>query len=309
MIFIKIIRGFLSAAHGINGECVDSIIVNNKKLGRNTYDAFSRLRDQEINGKVTVMSYEPDKITHYQVIKPDGKIVSSDYDPEFGQYTRTGSRGQKINLRGLVQSAFDSETQSSIEYEYRFDGLLESETINNEQWLYEYTLLGQPTASIMPGENCEIIEYDDLMRIISVNDGINYTEYSDFDTFSRPQRVEVSGATPMNMTFDYTGLPRTMKSKLEQGDDILLEVENYTNDGKIETKITTLGQQELVENYEYDAMRRLVKYTTNGSAELLSKDELGKEIIEQRFKFDSFGNIEEVTTFTLDQKINVSKYY
>ncbi|KAA1228033.1 hypothetical protein F0Q18_00475 [Vibrio cholerae] len=305
----KIFKEISYAAHDIGGECVESIIVNNKQLGRNTYDAFSRLREQEVNGKVTVMSYEPGKMTHYQVTKPDGKIVSSDYDPEFGIYTRTGSREQIPNLKGLVQQAFDSVTQSSIQYHYRFDGLLEREIINDEQWSYEYTLLGQPTISIMPGDNCEIIEYDDFMRIKSINDGINYTEYSDFDTFSRPQSVEVSGATPMNMTFDYTGLPRTMKSKLVQGDDILSEVENYTSDGKIETKITTLGQQELVENFEYDAMRRLVKYTASGSVELLSKDELGKEIVEQRFKFDNFGNIEEVTTFTLDQKMNVSTYH
>ncbi|EGR4144172.1 hypothetical protein DDN51_17425 [Vibrio cholerae] len=297
------------AAHDIIGECVESIVVNNKQLGRNTYDAFSRLREQEINGKVTVMHYEPGKMTHYQITRPDGTIILSAYDPEFGVYTRTGSREQAMNLSGLVRQAFDSVTQSSIQYHYRFDGLLEQEINNNEQWSYAYTLLGQPTISIMPGDNCEVIEYDDFMRIKSINDGINYTTYSDFDTFSRPQRVAVSGATPMNMTFDYTGLPRTMTSKLEQGDDILLEVENYTSDGKIETKITTLGQQELVEKYEYDAVRRLVKYTANGSAELLSKDELGKEIIEQRFKFDSFGNIEEVTTLTLDQNINVSTYY
>ncbi|PNQ54235.1 hypothetical protein C1141_16965, partial [Vibrio agarivorans] len=310
----EVTREITYGPYQVGQDCITSITVNQSLLGENHYDAFSRLRVQNINGSVSILSYQPGSMEHYQVTCPDGTILEAKYDPEFNVYTRTGSKVQTPNLRGLIQTAFDEATGSFVEYTHRFDGLvakeslIASESSDNVTNSYDYTLLGKVLASSVVGGNFDIVTYDDLQRIEKVDDGINVAQYLDYDAFSRPQRVEITGATPTTIQYDYSALPDMMVTTTEQGQDVLEEIEHYTKDGLVENKVTRLGSQELVESFEYDAMRRLVNYSASGSPELLPKDELGKAILNQHFIFDDFGNVCELRSEMHDQTNNVSIY-
>ena len=304
----EVVKDIVYAPYQVGTECVKSIAINQALLGENDYDAFSRLRQQTVNNSISTLSYLPGSMQHYQVTCPDGTVLDTDYDPEFNLYKKTGSKVQTPGLRGLIEKAHDEETGSSVEYTHRFDGLVKSESIDGVTNGYDYTLLGKLLASSVAGGNCDIVTYDDFQRIATVDDGMNVAQYLDFDAFSRPQRVEIAGVTPTTIQYDYSGLPNVMVTTTEQGQDVLQEIEHYTKDGLVENKVTRLGSQELVESFEYDAMRRLVNYSASGSSELLPKDEIGKTILQQHFIFDDFGNVCEVISEMQDQTSNTSLY-
>ena len=304
----EITKDIVYAPDLVGKDCVKSISINRSLLGENDYDAFARLRKQTINNSVSTLSYRPGSMQHYQVTCPDGTVLDTEYDPEFNLYKRTGAKVQNPNLRGLIEEAYDEETGSSVEYTHRFDGLVASEKIDGVTNSYDYTLLGKILASSVAGDNYDIVTYDDFQRIETVDDGINVARYLNFDPFSRPQRVEITGATPTTITYDYSGLPEMMVTRTEQGQDVLQEIEHYTKDGLLENKVTRLGSQELVEFFEYDAMRRLVNYSASGTPDLLPKDEIGKAILQQHFIFDDFGNTKKVLSDMQDQTSNVSVY-
>ncbi|EOB6777121.1 hypothetical protein ACHE4M_003035 [Vibrio cholerae] len=305
----NIIKDIEYCPYHLNADFIKSIRVNNKVLGENTYDVFSRLLEQKVNGQTTKFNYPSGSLSYNRITMPDNIDMNVSYNAELSQYTKLGSREQKINLRGLTEHAFDSKTGSSFNYQYRFDGILECESSENSENLYDYTLLGVPTASLVAGNNFEIIQYDELKRIISVDDGMTTAYYSDFDEISRPQLITVCGSTSMQIRYDYSNLPKKLVIKTSQGNDELVEEESYTNDGKLEEKITTLGSEQLIETYEYDAMRRLIKYNADGDTNLLPKDEFGRDVLEQVFKFDDFGNIKEVITSMKGDEINRSIFF
>ena len=115
-----------------------------------------------------------------------------------------------------------------------------------------------------------------------------------YDPFSRVTKIIVSGANRVEINHDYSNFPYEVISTSIQDADRLIETRQFTNDGKVKTKITNLNNDTLTEHFKYDPVGRLTTYQAEGSRS--PKDQYDNTIVSQVFSYDNLNNIRYVKT-------------
>jgi hypothetical protein len=276
-------------------DFIESVSLDNITLGQRNFDGFGRLIDETIGQTQTSYQYSAGAIHFHKVKLSNGQEVDAHFNSEIGDYTQLGLKHYiPDNLRGTIRNAVREDTGNHVDYEYRFDGLTSVEKNQSDIQQYEYTLFGFPVASKFSSTDHELIEYDDFQRVKSTYDGVNTVNYMNYDPFSRVTKIIVSGANRVEINHDYSNFPYEVITTSIQDADRLIETRQFTNDGKVKTKITNLNNDTLTEHFKYDPVGRLTTYQAEGSRS--PKDQYDNTIVSQVFSYDNLNNIRYVKT-------------
>ncbi|WP_394389101.1 RHS repeat domain-containing protein [Shewanella woodyi] len=287
-------------------DFIESVSLDNIKLGQRNFDGFGRLMDETIGQTQTSYHYSAGAIHFHKVKLSNGQEVDAHFNSEIGDYTQLGLKHYiPDNLRGSIRNAVREDTGNHVDYEYRFDGLTSIERNHCDIQHYEYTLFGFPVASKFSDTDYELIEYDNFQRVKSTFDGSNTVNYMNYDQFSRVTKIIVTGANPIEINHDYSKFPYEVVTTSTQETHQLIETRQFTDDGKVRVKLTTLNGDTLTEHFEYDPIGRLASYRADGARS--PKDQYENTIVSQVFRYDNLNNIRHVTTVFDDSSVDNSE--
>lgn len=295
-------RNIRYSKYDLTGEYKEAITINDIEIGSRDYDGHGRLRTELIGNQKTSFEYTPGSIFYSRIVKNDRDVIDASYNPHLGVYTMLGNNIKTYDSRtGAVLLAERSDLNGALSFKYRFDGRLICETSVHGDNIHEYTLKGLPIYSQYCDGTSKLISYDALQRPTKVADGINLITYEAYDRFSRPLSIRSVGENNFLMRYDYSNLPFSESIATECDGHELIEKYNYTSDGKINIKETSLNGDILNESFSYDPIGRLVTYSVNGSR--APKDPYGNTISAQTFAYDCYGNICKAIVTMADGKI------
>lgn len=289
-------------------------------LGTQEFDSLGRLTKTTSGGRTTSFTYEGISDTPTTTTTPAGEVIKNSLIPELGDAI------SQVKVGNIIQTfEFDPITSlptkaqenngSEIENFWKTSGAPKSTTslIKGEEEreaFFKSTLQKQLLEyKDFTGKTSEYIrnEYGLIEEIIDDEVSLNL-EYDEFSRIISQKTINSKHNTSLKIELKYNDIDQEIYRKVidSQGGEVEI-TQIWNKKGQIEQKRTSVNNQVLAENYEYDNRSRLVSYSAQGSP--LPKDAYGNTFSEQSYKYDALNNITSLTTTLEDGSSNVTTFF
>ena len=293
-------------APGTSEQLVQSISVDGKQVGSRTYDSLGRLTLQSRGtAPATTWQYEPNWTEPVAIVSGAGHCQQWSYEKELGVPAGVKMAGHADNQYRYdpVSAALKSSENGALKHELFHDlnGYLQKEvqTVTGTPMTthYGYSLGGRLLHHTADDGLRSAFEYDDQGRFCKMVAGPVLVEQR-YDALARPDVLTTRyDSTQLVTQVTYDTLGREAERRFEQNGVLLhIMTSTYHPDSLLASRTLRDANAQMVtcETFTYDAFSRLTTYRCEGREH--PQDHLGRDIVEQRFRFDSLDNITRVMT-------------
>ncbi|WP_432324173.1 RHS repeat-associated core domain-containing protein [Yersinia enterocolitica] len=312
------------APQGNSTSLVNSIAVNERNLGKQTFDGMQRCLTTTNGGRTTSYHYKAALPSPNTITLADGSSLSLTLIPELGMEPKKCVSDEMtqsfVYQDGVMTSAIatsdDTGDTTTVLMGYDSQGRLTQESVqlpgdaDPRITQSSYSLAGAPVSYRDSGGQTKTIQYDALGRPIKVNYG-ELTSALSYDSVGRLTGW-TAGTLAVALTFD--SLEREKQRVITDSADnsTLTLSQTYTDQHLLKTRTTALSKQgesdqNLVETYLYDSRNRLQEYVCQG--ELAPIDPYGNRISGQSFTYDALSNVTQVITQFGNQQDTATFHY
>ncbi|MRJ21763.1 RHS repeat-associated core domain-containing protein [Pseudomonas haemolytica] len=293
-------------APGTSERLVQTIRVDDKLVGSRTYDSLGRLtRQSRGTAPATTWQYETNWAEPVAIVSGAGHRQQWSYAKELGVPDGVKMAGHTgIQYRhDPVSAALKNSENGALKHELFHDlnGFPEKEvqTVTGATMIaqYGYSLGGRLLHHTADDGLRSVFEYDDQGRFRQMVAGPVIVEQR-YDALARPDVLTTRyDNTQLVTRVTYDTLGREAERRLEQNGVLLhIMTSTYHPDSLLASRTLRDANAQMVigETFTYDAFSRLTTYRCEGREH--PQDHLGRDIVEQRFRFDSLDNITRVIT-------------
>lgn len=253
------------------------------------YNAFGDLLEQNDNGKTFTLSYDVAGRLESKEINAsdDNRSYNLSYDQGGAGATGKLTYHEVEHDGGILVTSEHTYDKYGRENVYK-------ETIDNEEYIYQYTYYKDGSVKTMtyPSGFTIEYEYDDngfLKRIRREDNNIVIWEVLNVDAYGRVITQTYGNGLITEKTFDTYNFPDVIETKL---DNTIIQKETYQFDVNTGNLISRTNYHGLTESFSYDILDQLseitlsgngsgsqeVSYDPNTAGQISSKDGIGDYI-------------------------------
>lgn len=303
-------------------ELSSQISLNGIELGYCQYDGLMRKVYERKGQAETRWYFDGAALKPNREIKPSGEQITYQYDPVLKEIQSKESPNiddcyyQYDSVLGdLVKSYTSNFTK---EYHYNSLGQLVNEEITDSQGIKRiatarYSLGGLTLYRSDFFGNYSNFEYDSLGRLALIDHvllgGKRENVVIEYNAQSQISSYRVSSDSDVIVTdikYNVLGMETerviTVNSQFEKR-----IVQTFNQDLLLNQRVQTTATGITTEVMEYDEVHRLISFKVSG--EMLPKNEYGRTIIQQVYKYDIYNNPIQVVTEFLDGSSDTAQYY
>lgn len=298
-----------------------SINIQDRTVAEQSFDGLGRVTRRKACVRTTAQSFHGNVFEPTQVTMPTGDQYHIDYEPELDYAVTKLTTNDTTNdydrdpqTSAILRSRNDYSTH---EFEYSPSGLLVAERIRSKDGVTRssqstYSMAGKlQRYTDVHGQTHEI-EYDSSGRPRQLQQGklkVTFV-YDHASRLSESIVQDENSGRSLITRFDYDDFSRETGRSVQRGEEIVYRSsQTYNETGLVAARDLKNDQGEVLrrESFQYDNNNRLIGYHCQGSQSPL--DEHKNLIEEQRFRFDNFDNITQVSTTFQDKSQNTASYF
>ncbi|EGX87875.1 RHS Repeat protein [Cordyceps militaris CM01] len=297
----------------------------NQVMGQRSLDGLSRVVKQTVGGRVESQIYNGIAPGPSTVVAPTGESKTAVYNVALANsLTKLQSPDEVATFDYDEQSGFllnTSNSDISAECKYLASGLPKSERIKVrglQRELYTartYSMAGKLAAYTNVHGKVEDRVYDGFGRLTGVKHGsVTVTlQYDASNGLASSRVVDELTKKSVGIKRERDEFGREIKRTISHGSSEKTSVswvmsQSFNELGLMTERAIKTGGGSVLrkESFAYDERGRLVSYKCTGSRP--PADEKGKPIKAQQFVFDTYDNIQQMTTISQDNSQNVRSY-
>ena len=305
-----------------SSELLTEIMVNEIVLGKQNFDGLERITSKQTFGAETQYHYSGVDPSPTAIITPNGDIIRYENHPFFDipitrkvgnspsldtTYNYDPVSGEllcSLNISSKHARVMDKMGRLTSERVIQKDGV-------ERQASYRYSLQGKPVYEQTFFDDKIRYHYDQhgrLERLETESGGQNLETQIHYDSHSRPVIFKTSGhshSAGISLTLNSIGLEVERMVYVNGRLDFTL-TQVFNNEFQLVQRILSEGGGVTTESMSYDSLHRLVAYRCSGLQ--LPADEQGNRIREQKFSYDTLGNIIRVYSKFSDGTTDRAQY-
>lgn len=306
-------------APGTSESRASSISIDGKQVGSRTYDSLGRLTAQARGtAPATTWHYETNWTEPVAVVSGSGHRQEWIYDKQLSTPSTVKMAGhtdrQYRHDSVSGQPTYSESGTLKHELSHDVNGYPEKEvqTVLGMALVtqYGYSIGGRMLHHTTDDGQRSEFEYDSKGRFWTMTGGTVVVEQS-YDLFARPDVLTTRYAdTEVVTQVSYDALGREAQRRFVHNGALLqIMSSTYHPNSLLASRIVRDAASELVmgETFTYDAFLRLKAYRCEGRE--YPQDSLGRDIVEQQFRFDNLDNITHVVTTFADGAQDISERF